>query len=1035
MIRIPSTSLMYIGRKCGVIVLSTVLCIALFTHSLFAQQAPRTADSLYDEASKAIEMGDFFTAMDLLTELTTKYKATPLLPNAKYLLAFSMIATGDNAQATGKLEELKTLAGLEPTLKETVLILLAQAYTGQTGAVTDPAQRKALFEKAETTYTEFFKEFPESKNFREDALTGRGFALFFLEKLEAAVTDVETALKDYPKSDSLLDTKYLLGSIKAQQAVLLSQDHKDAESNAKFTEARKEFEYIVKDGSDIPQANEASYQVAEIHFNDGNFAAALASYRTILPKPEVLQKQQEKIDGIRKKLSESVKAGPEIVKAISKYLNKERLKLKQLESKPDLRIDAAVRISRTLVFTQKYDEARTVIKHYSPFLSEDQNKVSMPVIVLSYASQSLIPEAEKSMDAFFAKYPADPEGEQLLLVMGYQYIKSKNFEGATKMAAKAKELYAAGPRLGEILVMEATVFLEQNQPDKAALVFKDYLAKNKQSDNAPSVQLRLAQTYIQMKKPDLAVVELENLRKDYPKSELRADAITMIGRLNMEQKKFEDAIKSFKTALTENPPDAKGALAYYSLANAYASKNDEPSLVKNAAEAVTKYPKEVTAQSCYKVLALFYKEKARTSKLEEKEKFFSQMRETWDTIIKKMPDSMLVPEAVINIGQDLERQKKYDEAIAQYSQAVDKFNDRPIAADAQLLVARAHYLKTTQWKNYQGETPENQKAWQDAMTASETAAKTLIKKFPTNSKVDDAIAHLVMLQRTKETTKLIKADEIEKYVENLNSEFTDPEMTQKLKLTKAGVVYNNGKAQDALQMFESIKPTYPSEKWSGESLDAYGHALRIENKLDDALTQFNSIVERFGNDPYKAPKGYYGRAMVYLAKEMWLEAEENFNALKRFPWDPLGRQSQYGMGLSKEKQKKYKEAIPLYDNVIKDREGDNLTKAKSFLGAGNSLKQEGKLEMAIGYYLKCDAYYGAYEEYASEALFNAAQIQEQLATKESDSNKAGKLKFDARKNYEDLIKKYPKSPFVSKSKERIPLLPATAPAKPATPPK
>lgn len=108
-------------------------------------------------------------------------------------------------------------------------------------------------------------------------------------------------------------------------------------------------------------------------------------------------------------------------------------------------------------------------------------------------------------------------------------------------------------------------------------------------------------------------------------------------------------------------------------------------------------------------------------------------QQMFETIVKNAPFSRYAPLSQFNIGQTLEKQGKYPEAIAAYQTVLIKYPTDPVAADAQYQIGYVYY--------------QEDRAGRDA-TASDNAREAFddfIARYPTSEKVAQAQENLKTL--------------------------------------------------------------------------------------------------------------------------------------------------------------------------------------------------------------------------------------------------------------------------------------------------
>ncbi|MDX2227208.1 MAG: tetratricopeptide repeat protein [Verrucomicrobiae bacterium] len=963
-------------------------------------QKVRRADEICNDAEKAITEGRFGDAIVDLDDLLTRYKASPELPRARYMLSFSYVMTGEFNAAINRLVEMLADKNLDPVLREQGLFLLAQAYTSQTSKLEKEEEKQAFFKKAEETYSKFLTDFPKSQ-FREDTLNGRGLVYFFLDQPENSIRDLELSLKDYPKSESVLDTKFLLGLVNASLAVEMAQAKKPEETAKRFAVANKLFVEIVEDGRDIPLANDARYRMAEILLNDEKFKEALPYYRKILPKTTVLEKQQEKVNRIQEEMKEAVRQkNQERVRALQRYYQKERGKLREIEEKTDLYIEAAIRRSGIYNNLNRQDEARILLRQYAPFLKPEQQKSARNQTVISFAAQGLLPQAESEAEKFEKDYPNSVEADQFAMLIGNAYLTQGKKDQALETLKKGLEKYPKGRSAPEILVLMATILKDQGKLDEAVKIFEDFLSKKGDSEMAQGIMLNLAQALYSMKEYDRAVKALNDFRSKYPNSANFFDTFTLQAKMQMDQAKYDDAIKSLREMLANKPapPDKSGALALYMIAQCHEKAKKDEDALKAYQECVDKYPKETIAEECAKRIALTH----------QRRKDPARMVEAFEMLIAKFPQSELVADAHVAIGQSYEQQKppQYDKALERYRKMQEAFKGKPQEALAIQRMANLPVIQARSMAKYASLMPDEQKKWNAFIDEGLKTYEQIIEKMPTHEKATDALAALFDIHKLRVDAGLIKPGEIAGYFETLaGKNGSNAQLKTNIETTQAAVLLYAGQPTQSLELFRKALASNPGVRLSSDNQFQYGLALLENGMTAEALQAFQKQYSENQKNQVESAKGFYGMGQAFLKLQKWEDAETAFGALIRMPWSPYVQDGQaaLGLGIAQLELKKYDEAVKTLTSALQIRNSSNRTKAVTMLRLGDAFAAQGKKRVppqgpdALGYYVKVEAFYGFEKDVAAEAIYKAVVIYRELGnTKEADEYVAR-----MKKNYAD----------------------------------
>ena len=156
---------------------------------------------------------------------------------------------------------------------------------------------------------------------------------------------------------------------------------------------------------------------------------------------------------------------------------------------------------------------------------------------------------------------------------------------------------------------------------------------------------------------------------------------------------------------------------------------------------LTKYPRgddfEGVVESMFKISRLYLEG--------EKKRFLGvpvaasmdRAREMAESIVKRAPYSKWAPLAQFNIGQTLEKQSKYAEAIAAYQQVVARYPNDPIADDAQYQIGFVRLREHRDGSYDRASAAKAREAFED-----------FINRYPESEKVAQARENIKTLEGT-----------------------------------------------------------------------------------------------------------------------------------------------------------------------------------------------------------------------------------------------------------------------------------------------
>ena len=182
-------------------------------------------------------------------------------------------------------------------------------------------KRNSTFEEATAKFTEYINKYPQASDL-ENAIFSRAVAEYQLRKFDDAVRDLDLNLQKFPQSSTLSKSKNLLAvTLATQGSALLVTGDPSAKTKAfdLYKRAADFLREIIKKKEDIALINEANFQLGEILLNQAAYSPeserpalygeALAAYRAVAPKEEIIALQQDKLREFTGKKAAALRAG------------------------------------------------------------------------------------------------------------------------------------------------------------------------------------------------------------------------------------------------------------------------------------------------------------------------------------------------------------------------------------------------------------------------------------------------------------------------------------------------------------------------------------------------------------------------------------------------------------------------------------------------------------------------------------------------------------------------------------------------------
>ena len=885
----------------------------------------------------------------------------------------------------------------------------------------DPKRKKAL-EDALAAFTKHLdtKEYAASQ-FREDCYFRRAQVLSTLENFAGVDKDVAKLLEEFPDSPNKGDYLMLRGRTESLQVFRAMS--KDKKTKAEGAELAKKplatLDLVLTNEKSAVIKDDAYYQTAELYFlvADGpeDYQKALAAYRHIKPKQELLPIQEALLKEIGYQIAEAAKARNQpLSQKLQLRRQKEQGRLMDLKNGPDHMIESLIQTAQCYIRTGKPNEARVVLRRAKPYVPKDDQKLASFLTILTYSVQKGMSEkAAKAFEEHQKEFPGDDQADNISIMIANELMTQKDFEGALAQLQKNLKEYPKG-RYADLATLKlASCLVGLKRPSEGIKTLEDFVAKNATSPNLLEAQFSLAQAYLDLGQLESAIKVYRSV-VDNPKAEGQApNAQLQIATQYLKNKKFDEAIKEFETFKAKFGTHEQAPAAIYSIAHAQMQKNNLDAAIAAVDELIQKHPKYSMTPSAALLRGQLFQRQSK----------FDEMIKAYEKVAQDYTDNpTLVINAQSNLAKYYERNRIYDKADKHY-QVITAMKDPKQSPWSLYNNALMHFNAGKTLGAFTALTDEEKKQWTSYTSSAEKYWVEILKTYPESEQIGQTLSDLLKLSLLKADYKILTDDQASQYFTDLAKEFSDPSLSVRIQLAAAGIPYERGKFNEALKTFKSILSANPKGTLSADDFNRYGTALFKNKEYDASIAVFQGLEQSYPADKFAQANAIYGQGAALLFKGQASDAGIFFAKLKKeYGWSDKIMEAEYGIGFSNEEAKKFDDALASYALIIKNPKSTTELKAKSMMGYGRIHEAKGMLlpdpaikdqPSASAYYLKIDGFFENEKLLASEALWRAGQIYE----------KAGKPE-DARKCYVDLKKKYSATEWAPKAEERLRSLPA-----------
>ena len=202
--------------------------------------------------------------------------------------------------------------------------------------------------------------------------------------------------------------------------------------------------------------------------------------------------------------------------------------------------------------------------------------------------------------------------------------------------------------------------------EKARVFFEKALELGITGPKAEEIRYRIGLCHFELRQFDQAITRLDTFAKNHPKSKWASPALFQLGLARANKGETVRARIHFRDLIGDYPDTTQAAQALYEIARkTYGTPNPQSDEalelgVKTLREFVAKYPDHACAPWADLEIGLSYKNRGRADQaIAELRRFIEKKTKSYEE---------LLPGAKIDLGHVLRGQKKFDEAIAVWSE-------------------------------------------------------------------------------------------------------------------------------------------------------------------------------------------------------------------------------------------------------------------------------------------------------------------------------------------------------------------------------
>lgn len=579
------------------------------------------------------------------------------------------------------------------------------------------------------------------------------------------------------------------------------------------------------------------------------YDAALAIYRSVPPRSQILEIQKTSLESRRKdvKILE-IRVASEKNKPLnqrsnaSEFLNnlKPAVELAEnalavVEGKTDLDAALLMRRGRCLYYLDRYEEAlvcfRTLRTKYGT--SGDAKPAAYTEIVILSQLKN-IPEIQALCDAYLRKYPDAENAEQVATLAGEALVQSGKWSEVGTFYRNLETRFPKSGSLDRYTFFQGLALFQDGSFKESTPIFVRFL---KDFPNSPLVETTLyhvAMSYFLSNDYKETLRTCKEYLSKYPDGRYAGDLryrLAFIDFNDKEEDQSDKLIRDLTMFLTDHPEDSAAGSMYCLIADTYKKKKSDKTdeLAKFEALAIEHYKKAVWSDSPDDVVQ--YALDSATELLQAN-KDWAGIAALHGEFLQRKPDSALALLSATWVAKTKTREGKAAEAADMLANALKSRIGDPSSEQVEFLIDELVKTVVPRKKPADVNIDEVDKQLVDILTKAIGDQENPT----TNARLYYARARLAQMLRRADRSDLYL-----KGIATLNTK--DPSVLSPALLATSGdILLKLGSLDEAQAMFQRLVDRHKDGMFADAGPVGLGYVALARKKPDEALKIFEDAL-------------------------------------------------------------------------------------------------------------------------------------------------------------------------------------------------
>ncbi len=800
-------------------------------------------------------------------------------------------------------------------------------------------------------YTEavtVFAELENSPKYREKALLYRAMAAQAAGQPDVAIDALTRTLKFSAHNGDWADAVLSLIALQLQQKNL-------PEARAGLEALRGSLDLV----DNVVGLNALSLQLGDTLIEANDIPGALTAYRTVFPRETVLSRQKkqnarmEALLAQRRAIAGAGADDADSVRRLDERLKATKVAMAEIEARADYNAFLYYRLGNA--FYQRggtWEAALLFERLLDEFPICDDRERAYLAMVRSYAESGRVAKMSDAINRFARAAPNSELLAQALFVGAQSASDGGRVDLQMKFLETGVNQFGKSPLREFMLIMQANAHFTVGHFDQARTSVENYLVSYPEGRFAEDALYLRAMSSLVTGSNKQGITEIGEYLKKYPEGRFVSDARFRIASAEFALQDYDAASKHVSEWLADYPDNSQRGEVLSLQGDIYAGQQLIDQAIKSYRAA----------------LSLPLSDDLLGYVLDELTKHYQARREfneavlMWKDFAREKPDHPFVVNAAYWIGRLRAREGKTDEAIAQMSAIAIRYVGDPSRDSLERLLSQIAAFVAKPAKSNAG----GKRSPVPTMSEVEQRiAGLFLAPVPTASKSDNSNENDVnaLAKATTEARVLFTTAEVASF--RKDKTYRDALLTRIAENppealppgilgSVADLLYEQGKVEQAKSFYDYLVTRYSKSIYADFGYVGLGEIAYAAGNYDTAYTQFSNAIDRAGAR-FKLMEATLGRAKTLFAQGKLDQAKELFEQVaSNRQWRGASTaQSVYSLGAILEKRggsENLAQAQAHFQRVYLSYRKFTPWVARAYLSSGETFEKLGQLKEALATY-------------------------------------------------------------------------------------